>query len=75
MDSNFNHPTFLCKSNNYSPVMRDKIKSNFLSSGCFLLSILLIADYEIFIPLIKIEVLIYNVSSDGKSNLSSIFSR
>ena len=63
------------KSNNYFPEIELSIKSSSLSSGCFLLIILLRIDYIIFaFFFIEIRILSYNFWRRGKSNFFSMFS-
>ena len=54
-DSSFGHPVLFSKSNNYFPEMELLSKFRFLSSGCFLLSILLNTDSEMFVSFIITE--------------------
>ena len=72
-DSSFYHPTLFSKSKSYFPEIGHCNKYNFLSSGCFLLSILLKDDSAISVPFIKIKILMLSVWRRGKSNLCSMF--
>ena len=72
--SNFVHPTLFYKSKSYSPETGLSYKSKFLSSGCFLLSILLNISYIISFPSLRKKKLKCKFLRRGKVNLSSIFS-
>lgn len=72
-DYSFVHPTLFFESNSYFPVTGQPNKSNFLSLGCFLLSILLNIDSEIFASFIKKKVPKINYWRKGKSKIFSMF--